>query len=248
MRLKYRGFPDSPMTARYYAEAGLVVGEKYDVAEILEVEGHLMARPLGADPWPGPGHRLFGIPPQGFEPTPQPIPILSCGFRFNSHLMDFFGVLLTRPEGIAAVRALEAVDVPDEDEPFDDWAARACEELSPTAAEACFELFQLPVPCDMGVVRQVYLSDEPLPREFAYIGCYLAELARHDVSQSTFEECLGRVLYALELRGFEIGEISIRFWQGTGGGDRLINAPPDGRLIYGTLNEPDEDDLANEED
>jgi|GEM_PF-4728111 len=246
MVLKYLGCRDSASLAQYYEAAGLVVGQAYEVAEIFEAEGQLMVRPVGAERWPPPGHPFFGLQPEYFEPTDKPIPIVSCGFRHNSYLTDFLGALLTQPEHIELIRELERVDLPDEEERFARWVARAARDLSREAAQAYFELLKLPVPCDMGIIEQVYLVDEPLPERFAYIGCYLAELGRHDVRRATFETRLGDLLNALEIRGFEIGEIGLSFWQGTAGGERLINAPPDGRLIYGTLNQPLADEAAEE--
>lgn len=219
------------------------IGEAYEVAEIFEMEGHLMVRKPGEDRWPVPGSQGFGWMPEWFEPTEKPIPIISCGFRFNDFLTDFFGVILG-PEQVEVVRALKDVSDPDDDEEFEVWRAREVAELPLEAAQNLFELMQLPVPLHFGAFQHVFLADEPLKSPFGFVGTFLAELARDDVSKDVVGEHLGRLLYSLEIRGFEVAEINLRFWEGTGG-DRLINAPPDGRLVYGTHSEPVDDEPAS---
>jgi len=235
--LRYRGAP--PNAPRRRESPDLLIGAEYEVAEIFEMEGHLMARPPGETRWPGPHQPRFGIPPEWFEPTPQPIPIVSCGYVYCDFLSDFHGAILTRKEALDAVQQLNSFDPPDEDEEFDDWNQRAGCAMRADGAAALFNLLTLPTPTHFGVFRHILGADRPVGRTFAYAGTFLADLARDDVSANDYGEHLGNLLVTLEIGGFEIETTTLNFWQGTGGGDRLINAPPDGRLIYGTDNPPD---------
>ncbi len=244
--LKFRGAPE-PQDA-YHLPAGLPLeaGKAYEVAEIYELEGFLMVREPGATRWPRPGSHHFGWHPHYFELSAVPIPIVSCGFEANKVLTNFFGVLFTRPEHVACVRALKAIALPDDEEELDAWADRAAGDLPPERAEALFELLQLPALLQAGEFSQVFQADQPLGSRFAYLGWFLADLARAEVSRAQADDCLSRLIDVFDLSGVEVGELDVSFWQGTDGGDRLINAPPDGRLIYGTLNAPADQDPETE--
>ncbi|MCK4341278.1 MAG: hypothetical protein KAY37_06090 [Phycisphaerae bacterium] len=241
MKLKFRGSPQPlryPQFQRHdQSWQPLELDGRYEVAEIFEMDGYLMVRQPGERRWPVPGSRWFGWPPELFEPTELPLPIVSCGFKFNDFLTDFFGVILNQPEYIEIARTLKDVGLPEEDEEYERWRTREAADFPHETVEFLYELLQLPVPWDFGVCENVFLADEPVKAPFGYMGCFLAELARHDVSTIAIEEHLGRFLAAFGVQGFEVTEINLPFWQGTGG-ERLINAPPDGRLIYGTENDP----------
>lgn len=239
MILKYVGCPEPPDSPRYYELPGLVIGGEYEIAEIFEMEGHVMVQRPGETRWPCPGSPVFGIHPEWFEPTKAPIPIVSCGFRYHDYLCDFFGVILDRPEYVDVVGRLKQVDCPDEDEEFDDWQRREAPDFSTDTALALYEFLRLPVPVDFGVCKYVFLADGKVNSPFAYAGAHLAALARHRVTTDEFGQRLGQLLYSLEIRGFEVADIDLGYWEGTRGGDRLINASPDGGLIYGTDNLPE---------
>jgi hypothetical protein len=236
--LRYVGCPYPPESGYWHALPGFVVGELYEVAEIYEMDGHLMVRAPGAARWPAPGEWGFGIHPEWFSPTSEPIPIISCGFYYNEFLIDFFGVTLQQRAHVDLVRLLDAVDYPEDDELFESWRARAAAALPPECAEPLFRLQHIRMPLHMGVAEQVFLADEGVGRSFAYVGTFLADLARRDMSRQMYAERLAPLLRAMGVQEFEIREVNLTYWQGTHGGDRLINAPPDGRLIYGTDNEP----------
>jgi hypothetical protein len=240
MELRYVGCPYPPGTPNYHEWPHLKVDEIYDVAEIFEMEGHVMVRRPGEKRWPAPGSHLFGLHPEWFDSTSTPIPIVSCGYHYNEFLHDFYGVLLDHPELVDTIGKLRDIDVPDVDmdEDFATWQKREAVSLPENGALRLYELLSLPVPPSFGVFKHVHLADERIGSPFAYAGAFLAELARGDVSTRTFSEQLGLLLYALEIDGFEVTEIDMSFWQGTDGGDRLINAPG-GKLVYGTNNPPD---------
>jgi hypothetical protein len=245
--LKFLGCPYPPGSPEYRSPESypLVAGEKYEVAEIYEAQEHLMVRPVGAARWPVPGDPWFGWHPEWFEPTAQPIPIVSCGFYYNTTLTGFYGVILQRAEHIELVRELDEVDWPNDDEPFEEWHERAARALPFGAAELLYRLLEPHLLLCQDVYEHVFLADHhlgPVGPRFAYVGTFLQDLARHDVRKHEFGERLGEFLYAMGIQDFEVDEINFGFWQGTRGGDRLINAPPDGRCIYGTDNEPDSDD------
>src|SRR5512143_3076783 len=106
--LKFRGSPHPPNSPGYRApeQLPMEIGKAYEVAEIYEMEGHLMVREPGATEWPRPGSYRFGWHPDYFETSAEPIPIVSCGFEYNEFLTDFFGVILNRPPHIECVREL----------------------------------------------------------------------------------------------------------------------------------------------
>lgn len=244
MILTFRGCPDPPGSRWYYELPHMEIGGEYEVAEIFEMEGHVMARRPGADRWPVPGMPAFGIHPEWFAPTDEPIPIVSCGFYYNDYLEHFYGVLMWEPRRIEAVEHLSEVDLPDDEEGFEQWRSRAVGRASIEVAQALYELLDSPVPTEFPIFRDVFLAHDIAGHRIACeklgaAGAFLHDLARQDVSRHDYSETLGRLLNALEIPSFEVEEIDLGFWQGTGGGRRLINAPPGGRLIYGTENPPD---------
>lgn len=70
----------------------IVVGCRYEVAEILELPGHAMVRkPNGK--WPKPGEFYFGMhADMYFESSPNGIPAVSCGYSLEEP--EFFGVVI----------------------------------------------------------------------------------------------------------------------------------------------------------
>lgn len=240
MILRYRGCPYPPGSKRHYELPHLDVGREYEVAEIFEMEGHVMARTPGTERWPAPGEPTFGIHPEWFAPTSETIPIVSCGFRYDDFLVGLYGVLLHERHQIEMVKQLKTIDLPDDHETFDAWRSRELREWRRERAEALHALLTLPVPTHFGSMRHVFLCEERVSGDsFAYVGAFLNDLARRDVSRRVYGESLDRLLSVLEVRGSVVREIEASFWQGTRGGMRLINAPPDGRLVYGTDNPPD---------
>ena len=215
------------------------IGRQYEVAEIFEMEGYVMARLPGTDRWPVPGTSAFGIQPEWFEATDEAIPIVSCGFYYNDFLRHFYGVILEDPREVEAITHLKDAEPPDDEENFNDWQARGLNDASPAVARALFQLMLLPVATDFGVFRHVHLADGVSRNTFAYAGVFLDALARFDIARNEYSETLGRLLNALEIPSFEVEEIDVAFWQGTRGGKRLINAKADGTIVYGTENPPD---------
>lgn len=238
MILTYRGCPQQPGTRWHHELAQMEVGRQYEVAEIFEMEGYVMARPPEAKRWPVPGTPAFGIQPEWFDATNEPLPIVSCGFYYNDFLRNFYGVVLEDPREVEAIAHLKGVEPPDDEENFDDWQARELDDASPAVARALYQLMLLPVATDFGVFRHVHLAEEVSRDTFAYAGAFLDALARFDVTRHDYSEALGRLLNALEIPSFEVSEIDTAFWQGTRGGKRLINAKADGTFIYGTENPP----------
>ena len=80
MILKYLG-PESHCDPPFKGSVPFQIGLPYEVAEILEMEQHLMCRVPGASKWPGPGDPMFGWHPELFEEPALPVEVLSCGYR-----------------------------------------------------------------------------------------------------------------------------------------------------------------------
>lgn len=231
MILRYLGCPEPPESKHRYDLRGLAAGQRYEVAEIFEMPGHLMAREVGSPDWPAPGAERFGIHPEWFEAVDEAIPIVSCGFEYNDTLCDFFGVLLDGPEHVEVVRALQRLDGPDESEPFSEWRERAAAALTQDAAMALFEWMQR-CPYDWGVVEDALLIDPPLRAPFAYLGAYGTAVLRMDVRHADLRTCIEGALHALGIRGVDARLQDCCYWRGTGQA-RLVNARTPDKFLYG---------------
>ena len=70
----------------------VMVGRTYEIAEILEHPGHVMARkPNGK--WPRPGEWYFAMHPEEYFEAPLTgIPAFSCGYALVE--LEFFGTII----------------------------------------------------------------------------------------------------------------------------------------------------------
>jgi hypothetical protein len=239
MILRYRGCPDPPDSPHYHEFPHLVIGEKYEVAEIFEMDGHLMVRKPGQTRWPAPGEDGFGVHPEWFEYVDEPIPILSCGYEYNDTLCNYFGVLLDQPEHIEIVRALRRLEGPDDDQTFETWNAREGAGFPEDAARALFD-WLTNYPYDFGWVSEALLVDPPVNVPFAFMGAYGDAVFRMDVRHADLKSCIDRVLRGFGIRDVEAGVIDCSYWRGTGKG-RLINPSTAEKFLYGINYERDED-------
>ncbi len=232
MILRYGVDPDDdePLVAK--RPSPLVVGERYEVAEIYEWPWHLMARRPGEGRWPVPGEGGFGLPADEFEPTDEAIPIVRSGYVRCESLMHFFGAILTAPEHIRVIRTLGHVAQPHDWEVFDQWYARAFAEYErrsaavgesfpfpPEVAESLFKWtreaprYWEPV---HGVVDEAMGLPQPLKVPFAYVGvspvcncCRECDAAKLAVVQKH----LRHLLDCMGARKTELRDYSFSHWE-----------------------------------
>lgn len=206
----------------------------YDVAEILEEPGFLMVRAPGSSTWPSPGDTLFSIDPYLFDPVTTPIEILSCGYQRVTYLNGKLGCLFSEKSDIDALEQarvdLKDVDTPQAGESFDDWRARAAQNLSDPLATYLYSLGDGPLFEPEVLIYVGVVAPKCLPRRLGAVLYDCTALVRWDIGRLGAERRISEFLGSLGVRVGRIGMLDTVFWIGNGA-PRLINTISDDDLV-----------------
>ena len=122
-------------------EYPFIVGETYEVVEILECSGHVMARRPGETKWPQPGDPMFNWHLDDvFEVPDAPIEIVSCGCACIE-VAGYYGVKVEGPADVKRLSVLEdELELIEEGEGFDTWWQRAKADVPEDVARVWYEI------------------------------------------------------------------------------------------------------------
>ncbi|OQY98898.1 MAG: hypothetical protein B6D36_16930 [Planctomycetes bacterium UTPLA1] len=217
MILKYLGpeaFGDPP----FKGEVPLQVGFPYEVAEILEMDDHLMCRVPGASKWPAPGDPMFGWHPELFEEPELPVEIVSCGY-IESHVYSYWGVVINDQADVEKLRKYEAVYNDHIDPPdypvmmtFEAWRAQM-PDLSESVARVVFELECLPASMpEIAIVDDAVYPPE-LRTPFATVSYESNLMIRYDLTRRDAEARIRMFLVSLEIEPLPLEEVNFSYWR-----------------------------------
>lgn len=203
----------------------------WDVAEIQEHPGYLMARQSCESPWPTPGDPLFDVPPTIFVKPNAPLEIQSCGHRYVDYLAFCFGWATNDQAEVDRVRKAEALrntisDVPEPGEDYDTWLNRCVPSGDGPLPLYLFDGERDGRLCvDFGVFENVVAPPHCAPA-FGYVGVHPHELIRTDTSRSVAAVEIHRLMQAIGLAAVEPDFIDACFWQRSSFGtvDQMPNA------------------------
>jgi hypothetical protein len=184
----------------------LEVGQIYDVAEIFEDPGRVMARSPGDSDWPIPGESRFGLAPELFEGPAEEIDIHSCRYSLNTVTYDMFGYVIQQPDDITTCKQLdEELDAMEEGAPHGATAARVAEHfVGVTSLQSRPEFW--------------YRSDVvwPVRGAVGFLGYTYQGIVHSDLSRKLVTDILTIYVSLLNAHYSEPGQIAYRFWHGDG--------------------------------
>jgi len=204
------------------------VGKIYEVAEIYEHPGHVMVRAPGATKWPKPGDPTFNWHPcEVFEPTNEPIEILSCGYAYEDYCNDMFGVVIDNPSDVARLKHLtDELQFRYELEDLDDyqtWRNQFALHLPLWLAEAWYELETSSTNPDVAYFTNLIFGDG-LKWLFVAVGFHYREMVTSDMRKAEAAQEVVGYLAKLRIQCPIPDHLSLQFWAGDGS-PRLINPP-----------------------
>jgi len=216
MILKYLG-PEAYGDPPFKGEVPFQIGFPYEVAEILEMDDHLMCRAPGASKWPGPGDPMFGWHPELFEEPALPVEIVSCGY-FDKRFYGYWGVVIKNQADVDKLRKYAAIYHDHIDPPdypvmmtFEAWRAQM-PDLSDRVARVVFEFECLPASMPEIVIIDDAVYPPELRSPFAIISYESNMMIRFDLSRQDVEARINKFLVSLEIEPLPLGEVNFGYW------------------------------------
>lgn len=210
----------------------LIVGETYEVVELLENLDHVMARKPGETNWPKPGDHWFCLHPELFERTNKPIEIVSCGYWYFDSCDDMFGVVIEEPEYVERLRSLNKLWACLDNEieaKFELWRKQYAADLPEWLAKVWHEI----ITDDDFEQPDFWVQDGPIvfPKDMAYPFAPVGFRAGFDRNEEQATRGVEEFLARLKIPHEKPDSLDVECWIGDGS-PRLINAPvEDGGLL-----------------
>jgi hypothetical protein len=196
---------------------GLKTGETYEVAEILGMPEHVMARRRDARKWPRPGDPHFGLHlDEYFAEPPGEIDVARCDYDACSSV--FFGVRIARTKDIAAFRTLDRAVFPLKRKSldpmdFDDWRRRMRGRgYSRARLKGWYDLVLGDLPIHWWYHRNIRPPDDGM-RAFLEFGIEPHTMVKDSITWKAGKEIVESCLSRIGIRPSDIGLHAIEHWE-----------------------------------